>query len=212
MSYPQPPYDSGQGPGSHPYGSPPYGSPQYPAGTDPGPAGWGPPQGWGGQPQGWGDQPQGGWGQPQYGPPGGPYGPPRRPGTVLAAAIMTYVGAALFIVLGLVLVIGSSNPDFREGFAEGAGTEGVPTGAIAGVGVVVALVGIALIVLAAFAQRGSNGARIGITVIGGVFIFLQLVSIATGAAQALLGLIWIGVAITLLWVGGANAWFRRPRY
>lgn len=66
-------------------------------------------------------------------------------------------------------------------------------------------------VLAAFAQRGRNWARIALTAVGGVFIAAQLLSILTGSPQALLGLIWIGLGIALFWVGDANAWYRQVR-
>lgn len=154
-----------------------------------------------------GGPPPAGWG---YGPGEVPQ-PPRRPGNVVAAVVMTYIGSALLILLGLLLLIGSANAEFRQGFAEGAGMATVAPGAVVVAGAVSALIGIGLVVLAAFAQRARDGARIALTVIGGVFLVLQLLSLVGGAPQALLGIVWIGVATTLFWLGNANAWYRHAR-
>lgn len=113
------------------------------------------------------------------------------------------------ILLGLVLMVGSANASFRQGFAEAAAVATVSAGFVAVVGVILTLVGVGLIVLAVFAQRGRNGARITLTVVGGLFLFLQLLSILSGAPQGLVGFIWIAVAITLFWVGSANAWYQQ---
>lgn len=136
-------------------------------------------------------------------------GVPGRPGTVLAGLVMAYVGAGLQLLLGLVAMVGSRNDDFVRGFATGAGTAGQTGGAIAVIGGIVALVGIAVLVLAVFAQRGGNVARIGLTVFGGVSMLLQLVSLVGGSPQSVIGLLWIATAVTLIWAGPANAWYRQ---
>lgn len=211
MNYPQPPQDP-----NHPYGYP--GQQGYGAA----PPGYGPP------PQQFPGQQQGGYGHDPYGgqqyPPGSYYpagypaqpgggapGQLQRPGTVLGAAIMTYVGSGLLILLGLLFLVGSAIPGFRQGFAEAAGMVSVPAAAIAVAGAFFAIVAVGLITLAVFAQRGSNGARIALTVIGGLFMIVQLSSIVTGGPQAVVGFVWIAVAITLFWVGEANTWYRKAQ-
>lgn len=138
--------------------------------------------------------------------------PPERPGTVLAAAIMTYIGSGLMILLGLLFLIGSSIAGFRQGVAEGAGMVSVPAGVLVVGGIFLAFIGTGLVVLAVFAQRGRNGARIALTVIGGVFLVMQLLSMVTAGAQGVIGFVWICVAITLFWNAAANAWYRQVRH
>lgn len=155
--------------------------------------------------------PPGAAGQSAWSHSQGPAGPRQRPGRVLAGSIMTFVGAGLMVLLGLLLLVAASNEDFVAGFTTelGAGTLG--SGFVTGFGVFALLVGSAVIVLAAFALRGSNGARIALTVIGGLFILADLASIVLGSPRAIVGLIWIAVAITLFWSGDASAWYRTAR-
>lgn len=210
MSYPQQPYgaDPGQS-GVDPYAAtglhqavpgPPVGYPGYPGYPPPGPYSY-PADPYGYQPG------QPGWG----GAYGYPYPPVRRPGTVVAGAVLTYIGAGFQLLVGLLLVALAAVDDVVDELAPDNPVVVVLVGAV------VALVGLLLVVLAVAAQRGRNGARITLTVIGGLAIVLQLISFAmerAGGASAVSGLssvVWIGLAVTLLWVGGANAWYRSVR-
>lgn len=115
----------------------------------------------------WGHQWQQ-WGQPRQAV--------RRPGGILAAATMTYIGSGFMALVGIVILLGA-----------------------------------ALIALAAFTQKGRGGARIGLTVIGAAVVVLDLVSLINGAAQSILAIAYIAVAVILLWVGPANAWYRAQK-
>lgn len=126
-----------------------------------------------------------------------------QPGTVLAGAIMTCVGGGAMVVAGLMFAFGTGDGRFLGQPVERVGIAGtsVAVGALAAVGVALAAVGVLLIVLAVLARRGSDGARVGLTAIGAVFAVVQLFSLATGdAVSSILPLLWIGTAVTLLWI------------
>ena len=123
---------------------------------------------------------------------------------------MTYVGGGLQVLVGLVVALASLNDDFVRGFGTGLGVS-LETGVLAGVGVVLVVFGGAVIALAVYTARGRNGARITLTVLGGLVVLLNLVSFATGGFGAVLSLLWVAAAVTLLWVDGAGTWFARAR-
>lgn len=194
----QPPFGGQPSYGQQPYGQPPYGSQQ--------------PYGYPGQPQqatAWGQQATAGWWQAPRGP--------RRPGSVLASAIMTYVGAGFMALIGIIMLIGAAVSDafVRGGQEAWNATSGMTTTSFRlvalGFGGFALLLGAALIVLAVFAQWGRNGARIGLTVIGAIEVIASLFSVVRGSGQSVLGLVYVAVAVILLWVGTANAWYRAQR-
>ncbi|HEX5740673.1 MAG TPA: hypothetical protein VFY17_03850 [Pilimelia sp.] len=150
------------------YGAVPPGGPVPPGGSVP-PGGHVPPGA---------GFPPGGSGFPPGGASGAGFPParPQRPGAVTAAAALIYayvaltlVGAALFALVF---------PDLRAAIdalpqADDPAREATEIGMIVGVsvGVVVLLLfGAVLAVLAAFVNRGRNGARIGVWVLGGLTV------------------------------------------
>ncbi len=202
----------------------PYGQPSQPSGPSqpfgqPGESGQQQPYG---QPA-----PQPGYGQPAYGaaPAYGQsaygqsgYGhaggdPDKRPGTVTAAAVITMVLsgiAAIGCVLGILgLVVARADlvaelqqePDFQDFDPNTIVTFGV-----------IAMVAFTLwalgaIVLAIFAMRRSNGARIGLVVSSVLSSIASLLPVA-----AIFPALWVigGVAVViLLFTGGAGPWFAR---
>ncbi|MQA84164.1 MAG: hypothetical protein GEV03_05935 [Streptosporangiales bacterium] len=128
---------------------------------------------------------------------------PRRPGTVLGGAIMTYVGSAFGVFVGLANVVTSAE------LAESLRTD--PRALVAwGVGIAVASV--AASVLAIFALRGSNGARAALTVVGGIYVLWALYSLVRDHnVLGVAAVAWIAAAVALFWVGNAGAWYRAHR-
>lgn len=203
-SYGQP-GSSGQPPaGQSPYGQSPYGQSPY---------------GQQGQPQdpSAGQSPYGqpAYGQPTYGQPTyGGYGadPDRRPGTVTAAGVITIIFSGIALLLFLFTLIGVVvSRDFileevqRQG-GMGATTQGnqVVVGIAVGTGLL-SLWCVGAIVLAIFAMRRSNGARIGLvvsSVVAGLLSLLAILSLVSA-----LPLIACVVVIICLYAGGAGAWF-----
>jgi len=204
------PYGSFEKPS--PYGDAPFAGQRPPYGQP------SPPPGYGQQPYAPHPQVQSPHGQPPYGqqqpPYGHPYGgvphdPNRRPGTVLAAGIIAIVSSSLVALLSLVMVIAGIAA--RSWFADQVQENGTDDGTTFVVFLVVMfLVTLAMsaggILCAVFALRRSQVARIVLVVLSGLTIVASLVSI-TG----IFPILTLGAAIAtivLLFVGGANEWFR----
>lgn len=200
----QPGQSSPEGEQPSPYGQqPPYGQPAY------------------GQPA-YGQPPA----QPGYGQYGQtPYGqttprdPDRRPGTVLAACIITWVFAGLAGLLGvfMLIVVAAARDEFIDGVEESEGYEDMVDAGVSATEIadwssvssgVFAALAILAMVVAWFAFRRSNGARIALVVLSG----LTAVLTGVGAAVACVPGVWTLAAIAvivLLFTGGANDWYAR---
>lgn len=216
MSDPQNPYGSSQ----DPYGQPQQ-QPQQPAQPAP-PNPYGQASPYGQAPQDPYAQ-QNPYGQQQYGQQYGqqqyggyaPTGPRRRPGTVTAAAITTFVLSGLMVlVFGIAMIAVAVSGDeiareFNRGFRESSGMEGfsgsgVATGLVVGL-LVFLLWSVIAIVLAALAMKGRNWARITLVVSSVMAALFSLLAITS-----LFSVIWLigAVAvIVLLFTGGANEWY-----
>jgi hypothetical protein len=154
------------------------------------------------------------YGQPGYGMPG--YGAPlrdpdARPGTVLAAGIITLVSSGLvLLLLGIVLFFMlAARSDFMEGFGDEAGfssseADGWYTGILVGLLVLVVWC-LAAILLAVLALRRSNVARIVLVVSASVAALVSLLAITSGIS--LLTLVAAVAVIVCLFTGGAGDWY-----
>jgi hypothetical protein len=202
-------------PPSQPEPTTPYGQ-QLPYGQQPG-YGQSPY----GQPPAYGQSPYGqpAYGQPAYGQPAyGAATPDRRPGTVTAAGVLTLVFSGLALLMfGFVLVAVLIARDMMAGELETTpGFEGISVDQVVAVASVtmgvLALWSLVAIVLAVFALRRSNGARIGLVVsatLVAIFCALSLLG-AADPVSLLLILIVLGAAVTTivcLFAGGASAWY-----
>jgi hypothetical protein len=197
-AYPQP-YPQ---PAPQPYGQAPYGVP---------PAGATPP---GHYP--YGEQPYGQYaphlyGHPQFGPPGfGLRDPNRRPGTVLAAGVVTIVFSGLsLLALGILLIAALA---LRATAEDGFDSDGLLDGS-AGVFFFLLMAALLLwcvgaILLAAFAIRRSNGSRIALVVSSALCIVVSLLATIGGGYLAVFTILAGIAVIVLLFTGGANEWYR----
>jgi hypothetical protein len=188
-----------------------------------------------GQPYGQPVYGQPGYGQPGYGQPyatqsyGQPYGygqggyggdPARRPGTVTAAAVITFVLAGLALLgtlIGGVAVLASrdtverellNNPDFGGDF--NSSDIGAVVTAIALICLFLALLSVAAIVLAVLVLRGRGWARVTLIVLSVVTAIIGLVGITT-----FLPLVWTagGIAVVvLLSLSTSGRWFALQGY
>lgn len=184
------------------------------------------------KPNPYGEAPFAGQPRPPYAHPGvpqghapqgpGPYGmpqrdPDRRPGTVLAAGIIAIVFSALATVAGIIMVIGGivaqhwADDRFRGDYDYASRSDDHVLAIVLVVyGAIVVVLSVAAIVCAALLLRRSNAARIILVVLGGISILLSLAAIT-----AIVPIVTIGAAIAtivLVFVGGANEWFRpRPQ-
>ncbi|RFU22623.1 hypothetical protein [Geodermatophilus marinus] len=200
-----------------PYAGPPATVPPPAWGAAPG---WAPaPPGWGPAPPGWGPVPPG-WADPGRPPPAGP----RRPGQVVAAAVLAFVQAALVGLTSAYLLLVASV------FALSGGDPAFPWdgGALATEATALALVQIASVVLLVAAgvlaltrrgraARGSLLAAHGVQVALAVYWGVRLVSLAgaavgSGASGVLLVAVLCFAAMPAVGLGllvgaPARAWF-----
>lgn len=225
---PQQPYGTPQQPFGAPPPSPsPYGQP---AAQQPGqPATGQPDQGPPSYTQQYGQTyPQQGFGQSGYGQPGyGGYAPPpsnKRPATVTAAGVITLFTAGLMFVLLAIGLVGvfAAGPDSREIqdmadelARQNSAYEDISAQTI--VNMLGVVIGIALVwtlvsmLLAVFAMRRSNAARIGLVVSAALVCVPAALFGLAGAFFMLLLTVVTAVVIICLFAGGASDWYaRRP--
>ncbi len=212
QQYGQPPHGQPQS-GQPPYGQPQYGQPQYgqqPSGQQ---NPYGQPPQYGqqnpyGQPSQYGQYQPGPYGQ--YG--GAPVRPSgRRPGAVTAAMVMAWIGSALLLLLGLVMVAFAGNQDFLDGLREGGLGANVSdqdvTTLMNVIGVILLGFGAVVLVLSIFAFRRANWARIALTVVGAIYCALQLVALLDGAPAVIVSIGWVVAALVLMWLPDSRAWY-----
>lgn len=164
------------------------------------------------KPNPYGDAPFAGQPRPAYGVVA-PRDPSRRPGTVLAAGIVAIVSSAAVALLSLVMILGLivARTEFADQLRDEDGSLDESDGFIIVMivlGVVVLLMCAGAILCAALMLRRSNAARIVLVVLAGLSIVASLLMIT-----AIVPILTIGAAvatIVLVFVGGANEWFRPP--
>jgi hypothetical protein len=195
--YARPPY--GYPPQGGPYAPPPYGQPPYAQ----------PPYG---QPP----YAQAPYGYPGYGQGAPSYSgrqadPERRPATVTAAAWVTWVlsGLVMLTFLMLALVMVAARDQFLRQLQEDANFQALdlPTGQVVAamwaMGAIALFWCISAMVLAWFAFRRANWARITLVVSSAMTLLVSIAAFPVG----LLHVLGAGAVIALLFLGGANEWF-----
>ncbi|HSJ18971.1 MAG TPA: hypothetical protein VK964_00190 [Nocardioidaceae bacterium] len=206
VGYPYPPQPYGE---QAPYGRPPYGQPygqQIPYGGYPPQYGQLP---YGQLPPGQPTQGQPPYGQPYYG--ARPIDPDERPRTVTAAAWITWAlsGLAILAFIAVAFVLGVARDEFLRQLEQDQNFEqlGVPTDQVVAaiwlLGAVALFWGASAIVLAWFAYKRANWARIGLVISAG---FTALISILTFPV-GLLHTFGAATVVALLFMGGANEWY-----
>jgi len=147
-------------------------------------------------------------------PPSHPFEPStdRRPGTVTAAAVLTWVGCGL-AGAGCVLLMALSGADtfmqsFQDG-SEGQFTRDEAQGILLGIGVVGFVWSVVASVLALLTVKRHGWARIVLTVSAVMAALVSLLTILS--VVTVVTLVLAVAAVVLLFVGGANDWFaHRP--
>lgn len=212
-------------PAQQPYGQ----QPQQPFGAPPpSPSPYGQPQGQqppAASPYGQPSYPQQGYGQPAYGGGHAGYGEPpkdNRPASVTAAGVITLVTSGLlFVLLAISLVtVLAAGPDSdyvqdivdemaRQNAAyEDFSAQTIVNIAAVGIGIALAWTVIAML-LAIFAMRRSNPARIGLVVSAAlVCVPTGLIGLAGAFLMLLLSAASI-IVIICLFAGGAGGWYAR---
>ncbi|MFW6772872.1 hypothetical protein ACOACO_01210 [Nocardioides sp. CPCC 205120] len=163
---------------------------------------------------------------------GGPTGSLKRPGTVTAAVFLTFISTVLAGLGALAMIVFAivgadafedevrkeieNNADLRQQL-EDAGADAGDIGSIVdfALGFLITIAVILLIwciiafVLAIFAGRGSNGARITLVVSCVVTILGTL--ILAGAGLPLVFTLAALATIVLFFTGGANSWYKNKK-
>jgi hypothetical protein len=129
---------------------------------------------------------------------------------VTAGVVLSWIGGLVFAILGLLAVLLANNAAFLTEIESTLGQEIDEEGLSAllrGMGVLILVWGVGVLLAATFAWRRRKWARILLTVMGAVYILVQLLAVITGAVAALLPVLWTALAVGLLWVPASNAWF-----
>lgn len=163
-------------------------------------------------PQGY-DYPSGYYGYP---PP--QRDPDRRPAQVVAAHVLTWVGSALGLLTALFLVIAAGSQDVIDLAMEQLGETGVSEEQFAMTmrigGGLTALWTLAVLVVSIFSWRRANWAAILLTVMGGGYMVMQLLSLVlAGQVAVLVTIVWVTAVLVLLWWPASRQWYagaRRP--
>jgi len=209
---------SGTPTGQNPYRQPPSGPPANPYGeqsAQQSPYGEQTPQqqnpyGQPAQPPPYGQQPA--YAQPGYG-----YGGPasdKRPGSVTAAAVITLIfsGLSLLLYAFILVALVVARDEVLDEITRQPDFEDAGISADSAFGVILAFVGVFLIwcliacILAVLVLRRSNAARITLVVSSSVTALFSLLGIGSGVSA--ITLIAAVAVIVLLFVGGANEWFK----
>lgn len=125
-----------------------------------------------------------------------------RFGPVIAGAVLTYLGSGAMLLAGLMFLLGTRDGSFLGQPVDEVGLAGasVPIGSVRVVGLVLTVVGVALVALV---LRRKNGARVVLTCLGGLSVGALLYAMTTGdVVSPLPPMVWIAVAVLLLWLGG----------
>jgi hypothetical protein len=140
--------------------------------------------------------------------------PNRRPWTVTAAAVLTWIGAGATALLMLlfVLVLAAGADSFVTEFDTAARDSDLTLTreqilAVGwGVAAVLLFWSVVSIVLAVLVVRRNNGARIALVISSGMTVVVSLIAIMSGISAITL---LLGIATgVLLFTGGANEWYR----
>jgi hypothetical protein len=126
-----------------------------------------------------------------------------RPGGVTLIAVLVWISGALDILGGTILLFQTSVASTVEQFG---GASQLIVSALATI-----LIGAVVIVVAVGLMRGSNGARIVVTVFEVVSIAISVflaIAYPAGAIGEYIGIALALVVIALLWTGRASAFFR----
>jgi hypothetical protein len=184
----QPQYDQPQ------YGEPQYGQP---------PPGYGPPPDYG---QGYG-APQGYYGA------GGPFAPDpnRRPGAVVGALVMTWIGVAFMVLIGLVCLAFAGSQELVEAFSTELRDQGITVAELTlllrVVGGVLLVWGLIVGTVSVFAWRRANWARIALIVMAALYGVLQLLALLAGELSVVVTIAYVAVIMVLLLLPPVRGWY-----
>lgn len=129
-----------------------------------------------------------------------------RPGTVIAGCVLAWIGSALMIVLGLIILIAGGTLTASDLGLSGADSAGLM--AVIGIfGGIFLVWGLIVVLGAVFAFRGAKWGRMLLTVLGAIFLVFGIMGLTTGEASGLIGVAWVAASTVLLWLPASTAWY-----
>ena len=131
---------------------------------------------------------------------------PSRPGTLLAGCILTWVGSALGLLLGIGLLALSGSKDLFDAFPDSTARDDAELIAqTTGVLLIVSCLLALLFSILAFA--GKRWAAIALTALGALWILLAIYGLVTGGGgSSALPIVWIGLSVGLV-MAASKEWF-----
>jgi hypothetical protein len=155
-----------------------------------------------------------GYGYPQgygYGYPPMSVDPDRRPPQLVTAHVLTWVGVAFGLFTGVFFLAASGSQEILDLAMEQLGTAGLSADQLATMlrfaGVVMALWSVAVAVVSVFSWRRANWAAILLTVMGGLYLLMQLFALVTGQLAVLFTIVWVAAVIVLMWWPTSRQWY-----
>ncbi len=127
--------------------------------------------------------------------------PQRRPGALIASAVLAWVGSAFLMLMGLVFFMAPGLDAAMRTGMQGANASTMY--ALAGSMIAVALV---VTLAAIFALLRHRWAWWVLVILGAVVTILAIVGIFTGLPANVISAIWIGVAVGLLLSPNTRQW------
>lgn len=119
-----------------------------------------------------------------------------RPGTVTAAFVMWIIASVSRIVIGITTFFGG-------------GDQGILLGILLGAATIV--FGIIMLLIVVQMKNGRSWARLVLTILGVLGIAADVLEAIAGRGFSGFSLAFTAVAVVLMYVGGANAYFARRR-
>lgn len=135
-----------------------------------------------------------------------------RPRTVLLGTVLTYVGAALSVALGVLVIVGSTDTAFLVEATSVSTSDPLPLAArrtlLLTVGGMIVIAGLVVALLGTLAARRRQRPRLLLTFCGACYVLLAVFFGLDGQPVAWATAAYVAAAVVLFWVGGANAWYR----
>lgn len=148
---------------------------------------------------GWNDGPDRGWQPRQFSG--------DRPGSLIAASILTWVGSAVYLALGLAIIMAGAGATSFSREVDWASSNSSDAEAVGWIGLLVSVIALASFVLAVFAHHGERWAVIALSGLGGLMFVLAMYAAVQYPPAGMLALIWLGIALALYWMSPSQRYY-----
>lgn len=126
------------------------------------------------------------------------------PGTLRAGEVLSWIGSGLLMLfgIGLLIAVSVTKTEFELGIDSGIAT---------GMGIGVLVQAVLQLIGCYYLNRGHNGGRITLTVIGAINILLNLFQLATGQVSVLIICVYVVLALALMWTRAGTEYLNSER-